>query len=81
MYTLMNAFIMKIKTFYAAQVILFSPSNVINTHPKYSYCWGVQNYEKNVFLKMCKSRCLFPFQWHIIYQVFEFCFPFQWRIK
>lgn len=51
MYTLMNAFIMKIKTFNAVQVTLFSPSNVINTHPKYSYCWGVQNYEKNVFFE------------------------------
>lgn len=41
MYTLMNAFIMKIKTFYAVQVILFFPSNDIDSHPQYLHCWGV----------------------------------------
>lgn len=41
MYTLMNAFIMRIKTFYAVQVIRFSSSSDINTHLKCPHCWGV----------------------------------------
>lgn len=81
MYTLMNAFIMKIKTFYAVQVILF-PLLMSLIHTLSILIAGVCKIMKKMFfLKMCKSRCLFPFQWHIIYKVFEFCFPFQWRIK